>query len=321
MSRLFRAAVVAGSFVVAGCAIRPLPEDVTGVSTFHIVRQIRCETRQAIIRSAVGWLKTQPYDESARRIGAEFADGVRPIRTFHYGLFKHPRINSIVKLFSDTGVAYNYQLTMTETNDIGGGVNLLKPFTDAKLTVGFGADFNRQRQNLRTFTVTDKFSHLIRDVPDDYCDDHIVEANYIYPIAGKIGVEPVIQEFIRLTLFGRLGGPVEAPQGPPTLVDQLEFQTIVSANASPTIVFTPIGTALSVTDASLTGKASRRDVHKVTLGLAIDDGSVPLVEPLRGTLFGPLLTASGGRSQLLAAQAVNQALTLTIFPQTVRLTP
>jgi hypothetical protein len=36
-------------------------------------------------------------------------------------------------------------------------------------------------------------------------------------------------------------------------------------------------------------------------------------------LFGPLLTASGGRSQQLAVQAVNQALTLTIFPQTCRL--
>ena len=31
-----------------GCAIHPVPEDVTGVDTLDIVKQIRCETRQAL---------------------------------------------------------------------------------------------------------------------------------------------------------------------------------------------------------------------------------------------------------------------------------
>ena len=33
--------------ILSSCAIHPLPEDVTGVTTYDIVRQIRCETREA----------------------------------------------------------------------------------------------------------------------------------------------------------------------------------------------------------------------------------------------------------------------------------
>ena len=43
-------------FFLAGCAIHPLPDDVTGVSTYNIVRQIRCEARQAVFEYAVQWL-------------------------------------------------------------------------------------------------------------------------------------------------------------------------------------------------------------------------------------------------------------------------
>src|SRR4051812_37410089 len=40
-------AAVAAASLMAGCAIHPVPEQVTGVSTSDIVKQIRCETRNA----------------------------------------------------------------------------------------------------------------------------------------------------------------------------------------------------------------------------------------------------------------------------------
>ena len=43
--------------LVSGCAIHPLPEDVTGVDTYHIVRQIRCEAREAGRQALVRWLR------------------------------------------------------------------------------------------------------------------------------------------------------------------------------------------------------------------------------------------------------------------------
>ena len=46
-------------------------------------------------------------------------------------------------------------------------------------------------------------------------------------------------------------------------------------------------------NASLTGTAIRTDIHQVTVGLALDPASVPLLE-LRGFIFSPERTAGGG---------------------------
>ena len=316
MRRYLVVAALAASVFVSGCAIHPLPEDVTGVSTYHIVRQIRCEARAAVISSAIRGLVNYP-DPDVHRIGLEFESGARPISSLSYKLFKEPRIRSIVRLFYDTGVAYNFNLEMTETNDLGTEINLLKPFTDSKLTVGITAGFNRQRANTRAFTVTDTFGRLVRDVPDDYCVKHIVTENYIYPITGRIGIEKMVHDFINLTLFANLAGNTADGAGPPTLVDALEFTTSISGSATPKVEFSPVGTGLSVADANLTGKASRVDLHKVTVGLAIDSGSVVQVGPLRSTLFASLLTASGGRTEQIAAEAVNQVLTSKLFTRTI----
>ena len=314
MKKVFCFAGIALSLFASGCAIHPVPENVTGVSTYHIVRQIRCEARAAVISSAINGFKNSG-DPEIRQIGLEFEDGTRPIASLSYKLFRNPRFSAIVKLFFDTGIAYNFSLEMTENNDLGTEINLLKPFTDSKVTLGISAGFNRQRMNTRAFTVTDTFGHLIRDVKDDYCEKFMVTENYIYPIAGRIGIEDMIHDFINLTLFGNLAGPND--KGPPTLVDALEFETTITGSATPKVVFSPVGNGLSVTDASLTGTVKRNDLHKVTVGLAIDDGSVAQVAPLRNELFGRLLTASGGRAELKAAEAVNQVLTSKLFNRTV----
>ena len=62
---------------------------------------------------------------------------------------------------------------MTEQNNLGTSINLLKPFTTSKLTVGISASANRQRENTRTFALTNSFSGLIR-LPTDYCDGRVV---------------------------------------------------------------------------------------------------------------------------------------------------
>ena len=49
--RFFALAFSCG-FISSGCAIHPLPENVTGVSTTHIVHRIRCEARDAVLDAA-----------------------------------------------------------------------------------------------------------------------------------------------------------------------------------------------------------------------------------------------------------------------------
>jgi hypothetical protein len=317
------------ALAVAGCAIHPLPEDVAGVPTYYIVRQIRCETRQAVIDNARGWLTSETMrerDPAAYAIGLEFKNG-RPIQQLNPKLFKG-RIHDIVAAFYDAGVAYTFDLDMSEINNLDPQIDLLQTFSRSKFTMGIKGGFDRKRENERLFTVSDSFSGLIR-LPEDYCFDpdtgrnFVVSENYIYPITGRIGVKGMIRDFIELTLFGSLGGPKGKENGPPTLVDQLSFATVLSGSVNPTITFTPVGGGLHVADASLSASASRTDLHKVTVGLAIAGPGVKLVAPLRQTIFAtPLVTAHAPTpGEQRAVEAVNQFLTLKLFQQTIVIPP
>jgi hypothetical protein len=321
------------SAVVSGCSIHPLPEDVTGVPTYYIVRQIRCEARAGIIDSALGWLTSEQnvrsgqVDRQSQLIGLEFKNKQRPIQTFDPKLFKG-QVKTILTEFFGTGIAYNFNLAMTETNNFDPTVNLFKPLPHAgKFTPTLSANADRTRENTRVFTVTDTFSELVQRVPDDYCNGFIVEENYIYPVAGKIGMEKMIQDFVVLTLFGNLGAPGNqsgAPSssgGPPTLVDTLEFTTTFTFTGTPMVTFTPVGNVLQVSSAMVGIVATRKDDHKVTVGLAIPSADVGAIAGIRSTLFGPLLTAQGGRAEQAAANAVNQVLTQQVFQPTIVVVP
>jgi hypothetical protein len=132
-------------------------------------------------------------------------------------------------------------------------VNFIRPLPKTSLvTLGLTGNFDRQRQNERSFTITDTFGGLISKVHANYCTHSIVEANYIYPIAGSVGMQRVIHDFMLLTLFANLGGTssggkeVTKVTGPPTMVDQLQFQTTIGGVATPKIVFIPLGQACNV---------------------------------------------------------------------------
>jgi hypothetical protein len=150
-------------------------------------------------------------------------------------------------------------------------------------------------------------------------------------------MERIIQDFIRMTLYGAL--TTKDHKGPPTLVDALEFETFVSGSATPTIEFAPLGQATRVANATITGLASRKDVHKLTIGLAIDTAGFGFLDPARVSLFGlpptAALTARGSTaliaspslfgpqvfakprtsSEFAAVAAVNQVLTTKLAQQ------
>lgn len=329
IARIVSAALL--STIFSGCAIHPLPEDVTGLTTYEIVRQIRCEARQGIFDLAIGWLTADvnladgKVDPASRRIGLEFAEHLRPIQTFNPKLFKG-RVNKILTVFYDSGIAYNFSLAMTENNNFDPTIDLLKPISNGgKFTAGITANADRQRQNTRAFTITDTFSDLIQKIPDDYCTGQIVRENYIYPIAGKIGIAKMIEDFIRLTLFADLSGASSGGKssGPPTMSDTLEFITTFSVTATPKVVFTQIGNALQFADASFSASAKRMDDHKVTVGLALGNVGAAQVGAVTSSFFGPLLTVSRGASgpEQAAAEAVNQALTQQVFKPTIIVSP
>jgi hypothetical protein len=287
--------------LLSACSIHPLPEDVAGVDTYHIVRQIRCETRESIRTLIVTWLddlakdrEGRPGDPIARKLALQYESDPESIAKFSPDLFPGPRyveVRRLINLFREAGIAYTFELTMTENNDFDTDISLLRPLTQPKFTLGIKAGAKRQRTNNRVFTVTDTFSHLLTKLNTQvrgqhYCDGQIVQANYFYPIAGRVGIDKVVTSFIELTLFANLAGSLPKPVGAaPTMAEKLTFTTTIDASATPRVEFSPLGRDFQLANASLTGAVKRLDVHQVTVGIAIATGDAVNLDPLRSFLF------------------------------------
>jgi hypothetical protein len=180
---------------------------------------------------------------------------------------EYPNIADVFKVIYAVGIAYNFDLTMTEENDIGTTIDALGGWAP-KFTLGFSADADRGRKNERSFTITDTFKGLMTQLghpsPEGirYCDNHIVEANYVYPIAGHIGVITLVKTFLNLVVFDDLAAGKDkatpgSAGGPPSIADQLTFTTTIDASLSPKITFSPVGHTLEMSDVGFTGKVSR----------------------------------------------------------------
>jgi hypothetical protein len=297
-------AAVAVALLLSACSIHPLPEDVTGVNTYHIVRQIRCETRAAVIAIILRVLRREADggDPIAQRLVEKYDAEPEAIGAFNPNLFPGPdyaQYRNLYNVIYTAAIAYNFDLTMNETNNLGTTSDLLGPWSP-KFTALLGADANRSRSNERTFTVTDTFGDLLKINTlvrgQRYCDKQIVQANYIYPIAGRIGVDEMVLTFFDLSLFGDLEAQQAKPGagGPPAMADKLTFTTTIDGSVNPAkVVFNPVGTGLQFADASLSGTLSRMDTHVVTVGLALDSKVTASLNSLRGYLFSRQRNSGG----------------------------
>jgi hypothetical protein len=309
------------SLLVAGCAIRPLPEHVTGVTTFNIVKQIRCETRQAVFDTFIDAMtkNSDVFGEPAQRVALQFKDDPASMYKLNPNLFTGDA-KQFFQFFWKTGVAYNFTLDMTETDNLDAQIDLLRTLSASKQTFGFKAGVDRDRENTRVFTITDDFAGLLDIKPRDYCEGHLVAENPIYPMAGKIGIEPFIKEFVKISLFTPLDNK---DGGAPTMVDTLAFTTTVSGSAVPMVTFAPVGPSLNVADASLTADVSRKDLHTLIMGLSVKS-SIPSPSPSmpQAKVFvGSLLTAQGTGTRLTAAKAVDQELTRQALSKAIIVRP
>jgi hypothetical protein len=303
---------------VAGCAVRPLPEQTTGITTFNIVKQIRCETRLAAFTTFVNALtqNEKAFKEPAPTIARRFHGHPELMNELKPALFSG-KARQFIDYFWNTGVAYNFKLDMTETNNLNTEINFLKTLDTSTRTLGLKAGMDRQRENTRTFTITDDFKTLLA-LRNSYCDGHIATENLVYPIAGEIGIQPFVNEFVRLALFTELGNDKEG--GPPTMVDTLEFTTTVSGSALPKVVFMPVGRS-NISDASLTAEVSRKDVHTLTMGLSVLAETLSDPATRGNALIGRLVTSKGGGTRKTAAHAVDQEVTRQALSKTVVVRP
>jgi|SRR5271165_3924932 len=312
--KAIRALLFALPIIPAGCSVVPLPDDVVGIDVAQITRKIRCEIREAVIRKlAVTLVQLGPYenDSEAVRIGTELQES-GSLQGVKFDSLT-PNFRDYINQYAKTGIAYNFILEGTISNNLNqgvlnvtegiGGYNSAKQLvSDGSRVVGFSGGVAAMRDNTVNYTVSDDFFFLTERVPDDYCADKNINANYLYPIAGKLGLNNLINEFVDLNQFGGLAADPKNPKGPPTLAWTMKFTTAINAAATPQITLLPLTGVTRVTQGSITGSLGRTDVHTLTVALSRE--TKPPSQTEAAIIFGgktPALSGTVQQQNALAA--------------------
>lgn len=253
------AALAAGLF---GCSTHPLPQDVARVSVVDIVRRIRCEAREGL-------------EDALQRAAAQ-------------GPSHRAQVEKIRDL---SKIGYEFKFEMSEDNKAAAsGLTFERaashPGDGFKLELV--ADLNgdnteNARKNTRIFAVVDDLKELHKA----RCGRVEPRRNLIYPITGSIGIGEIVRTYIELeTMTDLKTVDWETNKEMIAFSDQLEFRTTFDARANAELNFETAVGRWRLTKASLSGSASREDVHTVTVSLARDGSADPdLVEKVRSPKF------------------------------------
>src|ERR1700744_2133223 len=148
---------------LTACAIHPVPQNVTGITTDQIVHKIRCEARQAVL-----------------------------------DVEQHTRPENLATLRS-IGIVYSYQLTMGETDNFDLNSTFQRMITNGSESINPGLFDHLMRQNVRAFTTADTYPTL-KLMDQKQCGEEPTVPNYQYPITGRIGIDETIRQFMKLAL-------------------------------------------------------------------------------------------------------------------------
>ncbi|TIR91628.1 hypothetical protein [Mesorhizobium sp.] len=305
--------VVACAFSLQACGIRPLPQDVTRFNTSDIIRHIRCETREAVRNQLLAWLDDRGKygDPAAARVASDIR-ARKDVRKIIYDGLKPDTVYAI-SLFAQTAIAYGFTFDMTVANNSSVNLNVFSVLPAAnKGTLGLGGGVNVSRNNIRTLAIADTFGSLYADVSNAYCDNELKDANYLYPITGKIGMEEQISDFIDNSIFNNLVGKDGATSGQEYEADSLDFETVITGSANPKIV---LDGGNGLTDASFLGSTTRTDKHKVVIGL-----SLPVTGKGSGEVkefVGKFISGTGNATIRRAFRVVDQAKQNELLSKTI----
>jgi hypothetical protein len=172
-----------------------------------------------------------------------------------------------------SAIAYEFTFAIFEDNNATGDALLEIPFLNGgNFSLKADAHSNRKRDSKRVFRIVDSFEELRRTT----CTQEALEKNWVYPIAGEIGIYEVVGTFARLQKLSRLDTPENQPPLDPSLVrskifsfaDTLTFATTFSGGVAPKLTLSRVTERFRVTQAGASLNADRTDTHQVVLGMA-----------------------------------------------------
>lgn len=270
----------------AGCATHPLPQDTTRRNTFQIVERLRCEARDAVIAALVKELryratkvegsKRQQLLTLAKRIDdpneptfiVDFVDDYES----KYQSLLPPRTQHLIERYRKSTIAMDFDFDITENDDNTIDVGFRDPSPMKLFTLGLAGGHKKRRQGERAFQVTFVFDALLRGKDEDAKDgrelamqcagENIKVPNFVYPIAGSIGLKETIQTFLDVADGVGYSNAKD-------FMDTLTFTTELYGNGDPKLMITSASKSFHIDGVSGTNKASRVDMHKVVVALAL----------------------------------------------------
>lgn len=192
----------------------------------------------------------------------------------------------------NTYIGFDFTFDITESNKAtAGSLGFTHPFSDGKLLLSFSGGAERTRQAQRFVRVVQLFSDL-KD--DKSCGDAGAPyANLAYPITGKIGLDEIVGTYasLRRVTGLRRRGPEKS-----IFSDELSFTTQLDAGVTPKLEINSVAGQFKLTSASVTGSVQRKDIHKVTVAIAVksDVNDVVRLNVLRRSSAPPGIGSDAG---------------------------
>jgi hypothetical protein len=266
---------LSGAAMLAGCSIYPLPEDVTGFESKHIVQIVRCQARDAVRaevqrtllaplwadaviyngktgRETAAWLRENP-DNYLRLKLADFA----------------PQAARLYRNYGDTMISYDFTLDATEMNTAGLDLNFLKAFTGGSTTIGLKATNERTRQVRRNSRHYDNFDNLARNLSNEYCDGVPTSENPLYPSTGLIKVRTLIRDFVDQNQRNNLGSKDNALTA--EMNETIIFTTKFVGNLDPSSSLNPVSGIFVPSQIKANLDNYRQDMHTIIVLVQLPD--------------------------------------------------
>ncbi len=290
--------------LLAGCAIRPIPDDVTRHSTYQIAQRIRCEFREELSTLVINALRSPEYSTPKNGLVAdELQSGRLKFKSFFDDVLSKVEgpIRTTIQRYRSGAVGYDFDFDITQDDNQTASLGLTNPLTRGPLLFNLIAKDDRGRQNKRTFRVIDTFETLLGStVMARVCAGDKIEVGHAsgrYPIDGKINLGEMLDSFISLVQSGNLVGTTAAPLVP-TFADVITYTTTISGTLNPKLTLAAAGQALQVTSAELSALRQRKDIHKVTIALTLPSEATPLTVAQRRGANEAGAAASAAASEL-----------------------
>jgi hypothetical protein len=293
----------------SSCATHPVVHDFTRYYAPELVRKARCEARQAIADKIAAWLIENLDDPYGVEISKKIRDRKVKLSSIDWKKLD-PRDYAYLEYFFPAAIAYDFDLNITESNDASIDLNFLAAVTKGAVSIPFRTGLNRSRNSTQTFTIADKFGYLLKDLPEDYCRPNEADpeffssrSNFVYPIAGKIGIDAMVDDFVDLTLFGALAGQKGGP-GPAMAYSQV-FTTKIYGDVTPKVT---IVSSSSFKDGTVGLQNYREDKHNINVGFSL--GITPQFEKVDDRV-GTYVNVEGDATTRRAIGAIDKLIRRT----------